>query len=230
MLVHKSGVNNTSFGANVNINYNRLQGDLLFDKFFNLRDKQDLVEILGKVEKFSKMKEKSSVNIVSRLDNNQLNLVTTVEDKSGSIKTIINERSARKMVYDNDFTCRFLSNIKQAIVNVEVVRKELKKINSVFKGSESLVDNGFTKELPYYMLDNLKKGNNPTKRIIKILKRIEKENPKQENIISIKKVKKESKVGKSSKVQSYFAIKNKKGEKMVPLQYLMKDSIDSLFA
>ena len=220
---------NISFKANIKIDYQKLNEGLAFDSYFFGENKKNIKRIIKQVEALSEMKQKSSVSITPRLDHNQLNLITRVEDKKGIVQHVVTERSARKMVDDNDFARRFISNIKQAIINVDITRKELKKIKKSMNRLKSIKDEGFILNLPTYFLASLNKGNNPTQRIIELLEKIDKTNPDELKSVSIKTMKKRSEFLHTSKVMSYFCVKTKSGEKLLQIQHLMKDPSDNLF-
>lgn len=219
-------MDNVSFKANINLDYFKVKEGMIFDRYFDKTDRKTLKRTLKEVQKLSSSKVKSNVDINPRLDNNQLNLITTVSDKTGNIKTVIPERSARKMVDDENFANRFISNIKQAIVNVDITRKNLKQINHTINKSNTLEDTGFTGRLPYYMLESLKQGTNSTKRIISILKKIDKKYPDEQNKISIKSIKN----NKNHSKTTYFVLENSQGEKKIPIQNLLRDPMQKLFA
>ena len=219
---------NISFKANIKIDYQKLNEGLVFDSYFFGENKKNIKRIIKQVEALSEMKQKSSVSITPRLDHNQLNLITRVEDKKGIVQHVVTERSARKMVDDNGFAVRFISNIKQAIINVDITRKELKKIKKAMKDLHSIQDDGFMPNLPTYFLDSLNKCNNPTKRIISLLKKIDKTNPNEIKSVSIKTIKKRSEYPHTSKVMSYFCVKTGESERFLQIQHLMKDPSQNL--
>ena len=222
--------NNISFKANIQTNKIKIKESLLFDKYFNKQTNKNLKEVIKQVDGLSTMKQKSTVIINPRLDNNQLNLITTVQDKSGEINTVITERSARKIATDKNFATRFVSNIKQAIINTEITRKELKQIKKHINKSKTLENKDFIENLPDHFIDSLKKGNNPTNRIISVLNDIEKNYPNDKNILSIKNERTKPNPGKSSKVLSYFIVSNSKGEHKIAMHSLLKDPVQNLFA
>lgn len=222
--------NNISFKANIQTNKIKIKESLLFDKYFNKQTNKNLKEVIKQVDELSTMKQKSTVIINPRLDNNQLNLITTVQDKSGGINTVITERSARKIATDKNFATRFVSNIKQAIINTEITRKELKQIKKHINKSKTLENKDFIENLPDHFIDSLKKGNNPTNRIISVLNDIEKNYPNDKNILSIKNERTKPNPGKSSKVLSYFIVSNSKGEHKIAMHSLLKDPVQNLFA
>lgn len=222
--------NNISFKANIQTNKIKIKESLLFDKYFNKQTNKNLKEVIKQVDGLSTMKQKSTVIINPRLDNNQLNLITTVQDKSGEINTVITERSARKIATDKNFATRFVSNIKQAIINTEITRKELKQIKKHINKSKTLENKDFIENLPDHFIDSLKKGNNPTNRIILVLNDIEKNYPNDKNILSIKNERTKPNPGKSSKVLSYFIVSNSKGEHKIAMHSLLKDPVQNLFA
>ena len=221
--------NNISFKANIQTNKFKIKENLLFDKYFDKQTKVELKKVIKQVDSLSVMKQKSSVVINPRLDNNQLNLITTVKDKSGKISSVIPERSARKIATDENFATRFVSNIKQAIVNTEITRKEVKQIKKHINKSKNLENKDFIENLPNHFIDSLKKGNNPTKRIISVLSDIEKNYPNEKNILSIKNERTKPNTGKSSKVLSYFIVSNSKGEHKIAMHSLLKDPAQNLF-
>ncbi len=223
-------MDNVSFKANIKTNRFKIKESLLFDKYFDKHTKADLKRVIKQVDSLSGMEEKSSVVINPRLDNNQLNLITTVKDKSSSVSTVIQERSARKIATDENFAARFVSNIKQAIVNTEITRKELKQIKKHINQSKTLENKDFIENLPNHYMTSLKKGNNPTKRILSVLKEIEKNYPNEKNILSIKNERTKPNQGKSSKVLSYFVVTNSKGEHKISMHSLLKDPAQNLFA
>lgn len=220
---------NISFKANIKIDYQKLNEGLVFDSYFFGENKKNIKRVIKQIEGLSEMKQKSSVSITPRLDHNQLNLITRVEDKKGIVQHVVTERSARKMVDDNGFAERFISNIKQAIINVDITRKELKKIKKAMKQLKSIKDEGFILNLPTYFLASLNKGNKPSQRIIELLEKIDKTNPDELKSVSIKTMKKRSEFPHTSKVMSYFCVKTKSGEKLLQIQHLMKDPSDNLF-
>ncbi len=222
--------NNISFKANIQTNKFKIKENLLFDKYFDKQTKAELKKVIKQVDSLSTMKQKSSVVINPRLDNNQLNLITTVTDKSGEISSVIQERSARKIATDKNFATRFVSNIKQAIINTEITRKELKQIKKHINKSKTLENKDFIENLPDHFIDSLKKGNNPTNRIISVLNDIEKNYPNDKNILSIKNERTKPNPGKSSKVLSYFIVSNSKGEHKIAMHSLLKDPVQNLFA
>lgn len=223
--------NSVSFKARINIDRMKLKEGFIFDRQFSNRAyKQDLKKTIKQVEELAKMKEKSVVDITPRLDNNQLNLITRVHSKDNTISTIINERSARKMTSDENFAQRFVRNVANTIKNVDIASKGLKEIRKTIKGSKTLEDSGFAAALPYYMINSLNSGNNPTKRIISVLKKIEKEYPKEKNIISIKNEHHYNDKTRRSYTSSYFVLANSKGEKKIPMSSLLKDPSQNLFA
>ena len=223
-------MDNVSFKANIKTNRFKIKESLLFDKYFDKHTKADLKRVIKQVDSLSAMEEKSSVVINPRLDNNQLNLITTVKDKSSSVSTVIQERSARKIATDENFAARFVSNIKQALVNTEITRKELKQIKKHINQSKTLENKDFIENLPNHYMTSLKKGNNPTKRILSVLKEIEKNYPNEKNILSIKNERTKPNQGKSSKVLSYFVVTNSKGEHKISMHSLLKDPAQNLFA
>ena len=76
---------NISFKANIKIDYQKLNEGLVFDSYFFGENKKNIKRIIKQVEGLSEMKQKSSVSITPRLDHNQLNLITRVEDKKGIV-------------------------------------------------------------------------------------------------------------------------------------------------
>ena len=87
----------TSFRANININYKKVEQSLVSDKFFNEQAKEQIRNLLRQIDKLSVLKEKSNVEIHPRLDNNKLSLIATVSNEANDITTTITERCARKL-------------------------------------------------------------------------------------------------------------------------------------
>lgn len=220
-------MDNVSFKAHINTNKYNIREGMIFDRFFaDKTNKNALKQTLRQVKNLSNLKEESTVTINPRLDSNQLNLITTVTDKTGKISTDIPERSARRMVENENFARRFVDNIKQAIVNVEKVRKNIKLIDKTIKKSKTLQNDNFMERLPLYMIDNLNKNNNPTKRIVSVLKKIDKQYPNEINKISIQ----TRRNPKNHSKTTYFVLENSRGEKKIMIQNLLKDPMDNLFA
>ena len=220
-------MDNVSFKARINTNKYNIREGMIFDRFFaDKTNKNALKQTLRQVKNLSNLKEESTVTINPRLDSNQLNLITTVTDKTGKISTDIPERSARRMVENENFARRFVDNIKQAIVNVEKVRKNIKLIDKTIKKSKTLQNDNFMERLPLYMIDNLNKNNNPTKRIVSVLKKIDKQYPNEINKISIQ----TRRNPKNHSKTTYFVLENSLGEKKIMIQNLLKDPMDNLFA
>ena len=220
-------MDNVSFKARINTNKYNIREGMIFDRFFaDKTNKNALKQTLRQVKNLSNLKEESAVTINPRLDSNQLNLITTVTDKTGKISTDIPERSARRMVENENFARRFVDNVKQAIVNVEKVRKNIKLIDKTIKKSKTLQNDNFMERLPLYMIDNLNKNNNPTKRIVSVLKKIDKQYPNERNKISIQ----TRRNPKNHSKTTYFVLENSRGEKKIMIQNLLKDPMDNLFA
>ena len=219
-------MDNVSFKARINTNKYNIREGMIFDRFFaDKTNKNVLKQTLRQVKNLSNLKEESTVTINPRLDSNQLNLITTVTDKTGKISTDIPERSARRMVENENFARRFVDNIKQAIVNVEKVRKNIKLIDKTIKKSKTLQNDNFMERLPLYMIDNLNKNNNPTKRIVSVLKKIDKQYPNEINKISIQ----TRRNPKNHSKTTYFVLENSRGEKKIMIQNLLKDPMQNLF-
>lgn len=219
-------MDNVSFKARINTNKYNIREGMIFDRFFaDKTNKNVLKQTLRQVKNLSNLKEESTVTINPRLDSNQLNLITTVTDKTGKISTDIPERSARRMVENENFAHRFVDNIKQAIVNVEKVRKNIKLIDKTIKKSKTLQNDNFMERLPLYMIDNLNKNNNPTKRIVSVLKKIDKQYPNEINKISIQ----TRRNPKNHSKTTYFVLENSRGEKKIMIQNLLKDPMQNLF-
>lgn len=219
---------NISFSANINTNFEKVEQCLAKDKFFNDLSKQKIRDLLRQIEGLCILKEKSNVEILPRLDNNQLNLIAKVGDFSNTITTIIKERSARKIATDTNFATRYFNAIKQSIINVETTSFELNKISEFIQNSKIIKDSGFINNLYTPFLEQLNKGNNPAKRIIEILKRIDNSFQKP-CIVAIKNIKTYGGINKRSCVRTNFSLTNEKGEKLTPISYLLKDPIDNLF-
>lgn len=217
-----------SFRANININYKKVEQSLVSDKFFNEQAKEQIRNLLRQIDKLSVLKEKSNVEIHPRLDNNKLSLIATVSNEANDITTTITERCARKLATDENFANRFFNHIKQAIVNVDITSKELSNILKFIEKSKNIKDTGFINNLATSFLAQLDKGNNPTKRILEILQKIEQHNTKTCNI-AIKDIKSYGGIHKRSTVRTNFSVTNENGEKLVPITYLLKDPIDNLF-
>ncbi len=214
-----------SFKANINTNYFKVREGTFLDSYFTKDDRKLLKQTIKKVEDLRTLKEKSTVTINPRLDSNQLNLIATVTDKTGEISTVIPERSARRMVDNENFANRFVTNIKQAIINVDKTRKNIKLIDKTIRNSKTLENNNFIEKLPFYMLENLKKNNNPTKRILSVLNNIDKKYPDEINKISI-----QTRRNKNNSKTTYFVLENSLGEKKVLVQSLFKDPLEKIFA
>ena len=90
-------------------------------------------------------------------------------------------------------------------------------------------DKDFIAKLPNFMLESLKKGNNPTQRILSILKQIEKEFPEQKSNISIKNIKTPARLNKQSRINSFFYVENTTEQKRLPMSLLLKDPAANLF-
>ncbi len=219
-----------SFGASIKIDYQKLQKGLLCDKYFLADDaKSNIVGVIKQIERFSEMEEPSIVNITPRLDHNQLNLICYVTDSTGNIKETIWERSGRKIADNSDFAERFVSNIKMGIKNVQIVQRDLEEIKNIIKHSKTLIDSNFSNQLPRFMLDYLKKGYNPKKRIISILEQIENNYPETQNVISIQKLRLPVEIGKQSHMHYFFCLENKEGLKKISMPSFLKDPSLNLF-
>ena len=81
-------MDNVSFKARINTNKYNIREGMIFDRFFaDKTNKNVLKQTLRQVKNLSNLKEESTVTINPRLDSNQLNLITTVTDKTGKIST-----------------------------------------------------------------------------------------------------------------------------------------------
>ena len=223
-------MNKISFKANINTNLKNIQTARMSDKFFIEKvNGQKLDAVIQKVALLGSMKEKSNVSIRPRLDNNLLNLICTVSDENSIVETIINERSARRLAQDSNFSERFVQNIAKAIENVDKTKNCVLEINDFIKKSKTIKDEKFMCELPYYILKSFNNGINPTKRLLSILKQIEIEYPNEINKISIKNFTNKYERYKQSRVSTYFCISNGQIDKKIPINYIMKDPVENLF-
>lgn len=217
-----------SFKANININYLKLSEGFARDRRFiqNNSNRANIYGVLDQIKSFAQMKENSLVNIQPRIDNNILNLICTVEDGTKEVCSVISERSARKIAEEAEFAQRFVSNIKSAIQNVEVVKKDLLRIRQFISDSKTLKETNLTQDLSRYMLEHLQKKYNPTDRIISILKGIEENFPNEQNIVSLIR---NPLINNARKHCTYFSLKNGQGEKTIPVALFLKDSAMNLF-
>lgn len=217
-----------TFKANININYLKLNEGFAKDKRFiqNSVNRANIYRVLNQIKSFTQMKEDSLVDIQPRIDNNILNLICTVEDKTREVRSVILERSARKIAEEPEFAQRFVSNIKSAIQNVEVVKKDLSRIRQFISNSKTIDETNLTRNLSGYMLEHLQKNNNPTDRIISILKGIEEQFSNEQNIVSLIR---NPLVNNSGKHCTYFSLKNAHGEKTIPIALFLKDSVINIF-
>ncbi len=219
-----------TFKANISMNIAQIKSASNSDKYFALRGNQKKLEdILARVQSLSKLREDSGVNIIPRVHSSQLNLLCTVSDVSNTVCTPISERYARKITGDEAFGNRFINSIITAIKNVEKTRQSFLEIKECLSGLNNIADDGFLANLPRHILNSFNKNTNPTERIISILKRISREYPEEISHIKIKNIKAENEVPKQSRIYSYFCVKNRFGEKRVPIHIIMKDAIDNLF-
>ncbi len=222
-------MNNISFKAHININYTKLSKSFADDKFFNTHESRiKLQQVLEKVEGLSKLKQDSFAEIEPRVDNNILNLICKVWDSTKSVWHLIEERGARKIANDEEFGTRFVNNIKKNIKNVDKAAKNTIKIEEFIRKSETLENKDFIERLYREMLTELNKGNDPTKRILTILKKIQKEYPNEKNVISIKNIHSQ----KCSRNYPHFILNNSQGEKKILLKSLLKrpeDNANKLF-
>lgn len=223
-------MNKISFKANINTNLKNIQTARMSDKFFIEKvNGQNLDTVIQKVASLASMKENSKVFIRPRLDNNILNLICTVRDENSIVSTTINERSARRLAQDSNFSERFVQNIAKAIENVDKTKNCVLEINDFIKKSKTIKDEKFMCELPYYILKSFNNGINPTKRMLSILKQIEIEYPNEINNISIKNFTNKYERYKQSRVSTYFCISNGQIDKKIPINYIMKDPVENLF-
>ena len=223
-------MNKISFKANINTNLKNIQTARMSDKFFIEKvNGQNLDTVIQKVASLASMKENSKVFIRPRLDNNILNLICTVRDENSIVSTTINERSARRLAQDSNFSERFVQNIAKAIENVDKTKNCVLEINDFIKKSKTIKDEKFMCELPYYILKSFNNGINPTKRLLSILKQIEIEYPNEINKISIKNFTNKYERYKQSRIYTYFCISNGQIDKKIPINYILKDPVENLF-
>lgn len=222
--------NNISFKARVFMNTAEIKKDCQSDKFFqNAQYSKNLDEVMSQVDSLSLMKENSVVRISPRLDNNKLNLICRVSDDLSMVETVVKERSARNIAKESSFAERFVRNIANAIKNVDKTKESVLEVNDFINNSKTLQDDGFMSNLPKNILHSFENNVNPTKRIISVLERIEKEYPNEVNSISIKNIKNNFEIGKQSRINTYFCIQNSKIDKKTPMHLIMKDPMDNLF-
>ena len=223
-------MNKISFKANINTNLKNIQAARMSDKFFIEKvNGQNLDTVIQKVASLASMKENSKVFIRPRIDNNILNLICTVRDENSIVSTTINERSARRLAQDSNFSERFVQNIAKAIENVDKTKNCVLEVNDFIKKSKTIKDEKFMSELPYYILKSFNNGINPTKRLLSILKQIEIEYPNEINTISIKNFTNKHEHYKQSRIYTYFCISNGQIDKRIPINYIMKDPVENLF-
>ena len=223
-------MDNVSFKAKIRMDIPKIKQASEFDKFFlDKNHSMNFDSVLSRVESLTSMKENSLVNVTPRLDKNRLNLICRVSDDLSMVETVIKERSARKITGEQTFAERFIGNISKAIINVDKTKKSVLEVGEYVKNSKTLKDDGFLKSLPRNVLKSFDDNVNPTKRIISVLERIEKEYPSEVNSISIKNLKNNFEIGKQSRINTYFCVQNSKIDKKTPIHLIMKDPTDNLF-
>lgn len=235
---------NISFEARIIYNRSKIMDCLAKDKKLTCRDYSVVSDLLDKIDTFKRMKEDSIVEIFPRVDSGQINLVGLVHDSSGKMKDVVNIKSVRKLVEEESFRTRYLNSIQTLIVNIEKTRVGIdkivqamlktKNINRVLIGSKAMP---ITKRNAAICFEQygfmqsfmacLEEGYNPTKRIVRLIKAIDK-TPENSYIGALTKK-------KNKNVMSYFVVgANKKNskeiqEKQVALSELFKVPLEDAF-
>ena len=138
-------MNNISFKANVNTNLAKIQAARMSDKFFVEKvNGQNLDAVIHKVASLASMKENSRVRINPRLDNNMLNLICTVGDDKSIVETTINERSARRLAKDSNFSFVMGKDNESFGFWVELISEDGKSYLNIYKDLSLNVSSGAT--------------------------------------------------------------------------------------
>lgn len=235
---------NTPFQATITYNRSLILKNLRKDKKLTKDDYSTIIHLLDRIDTFKNMKENSIVEIFSRVNSGQVNLIGCVYDSSKKVKDTVKLRAVRNLVKSNDFRERYIESVSTLIKNVEQTKKAIDKIARTVRKSNNIkgmtikskerffayekTNNCFEKfAFQSSFLKSLVEGYNPTSRIVKLIKHIDK-NAKDSNVyldIFGEKPKK--------KMSSYFLVKTKdaKGsrERKVLLSELFKKPIEDYF-
>lgn len=211
---------NINFKAKIIYNRKLILESLKQDKKLTQADYSTIGSLLDNVDAFVKMKENSIVEIFPRVDYSQVNLIGIVYDKSKKIREVIDLRSVRKMVADADFKERYLNSISALIKNVEKTKNGIDKIVKTVLDSKNIKGVFFeTKKEPITLknvrqcfegfdfkqlhLACLKNDDNPTERIVKLFREIDKRSHNNELYIGILREKKKN-------IITYFMVESNK--------------------
>lgn len=241
---------NITFQATVTYNRSLILKSLSKDKKLTHNDYSAISHLLDRIDTFKQMKENSIVKIFPRADSGQVNLVGCVYDSSKKVHDTVKLRAVRNLVKSSDFRERYIESISMLIKNVEQTKKAIDKITQTVRKSKNIkgmVIKSRDKFLTYegtkncfekfafqsFFMKSLAGGYNPTARIVKLIKHIDK-NAKGSNIyldIFWEKKKK--------KMSCYFLVKTKNAkdaedvnssrEKRILLSELFKKPIEDYF-
>lgn len=239
MIINSANKNSDiNFRASIRYSKPAIMNALLQDKKLNHDDYNVISSLLERVDSFKKMKESSVVEIFPRVDKGQVNLICTVFDKNKKVYMPVSQRLVRKIVKDDKFREKYLNSIESLIKNIDIMRKGIdkiaravvnsknikgiiinsKKADSTLENATSCFENG---AVQIDFISALNKNYNPTQRIVKMIKYLDKNAGASELSIGLEKRRTEK-----MRANSYFVsvVSNENGikENRVSLSELFK--------
>jgi len=228
-------ISNTSFGASVNMNRQLILNNISKDKKVTSEDISSISKLLDKVDSFSKMKEDSVVDVSTIVDSWQTKIVINVYDKTKRFFHPVVQRVVSLLSRDEIYREKHLSSVKALIKNVDKTRIGIDKITQAIMSSKNIkggINNNSelrsedikkcfeNYHFTNYFIKSLDNGYNPTKRIIDLIKAVDK-NAKNGTELSINICSKKSE--KCNSNHSYFILSYKNGNKVEEKSILLSE-------
>lgn len=226
--------NKESFKASVRYDKKLVVETLLKDTRIKNRDFSPLSNLLERIDSLSKMKEDSIVEILPFDRNGQATLVCNIYDKNKKIQSVVEPRSAIKLLEDADYREKYFKQARLKIKSVFNSEKQIEKLaESILelKNIKGFMENKTPKILnkenlknylvkpPFssHLMKSNEEGFNPLKQILSFFKSLNKNSKGQELFFEISSYR--TPKGYTQSFMKFFSNKN---EVRIPLDKLFE--------
>jgi len=225
----------TPFEASVNMNRQLILKSLSKDKKVTTDDLSSISKLLDKIDSFSKMKEDSVVEVSTIVDHWQTKIITDVYDKTKIFFRPVVQRTVSLLARDENYSEKHLNSVKTLIKNIDKTRKGIDNITQAVMDSKNI--KGIINKNSQLNLEDVKKcfeafsfthsftnsleaGHNPTKKIVNLIKAIDKKAKTGTEIrLNVCDIKNK----KNNGSHSYFVVSYKNGDKVEEKSVLLSE-------
>lgn len=226
---------NTSFKASVKYDRALVLRTLAKDARIKNQDCSPILDLLSRIDSLSKMKEDSIVEILPFDRKGQATLVCNIYDKNKKIQSVVEPRSALKLLNEPEYREKYFQQALKKVKSVFKAQNQIEKLAenvSKYKNIKGIIEGGVKKESTAQNLKNyltktsfsshltkaIEDGFNPLKQILNFFKSIDKNSKGQELFFEIG-----SSRTKNHYTQSFIRVLSNKNEAIIPLNKLFEE-------